>query len=90
MSTLSNTKGIDKLIYLVVIGGPIMNLPQLLKIWIEKDSSGVSILSWVAFAIGSCIWLIYGIAHKDKPIIFMNSALMVVQIAIAASVVVFS
>jgi len=40
----------DKFIYFVVIIAPIANIPQLLKVWIEKDASGVSSLSWFLFS----------------------------------------
>jgi len=73
----------DKVIYFVVILGPIMNLPQLFKIWIYQNATGVSLVSWIGFTIFSIIWLIYGILHKEKPIIFMNLFLMVIQAFIA-------
>jgi uncharacterized protein with PQ loop repeat len=70
-------KFIDNIIYAVVIIGPITVLPQLFKIWIHKSAADVSALSWAAFTLLSAIWLLYGLAHKDKPII-INSALWVV------------
>jgi len=73
----------DKFIYLVVILAPITYLPQLLKVWVEKDASGVSSLSWLFFSIISAAWLIYGVLHKDKSILIMNAALIVVQALIA-------
>lgn len=85
----SHHRFIDRLIYVVVIFGPIMNLPQLLKIWMYKDATGVSALSWSAFSIGSLIWLLYGIAHRDKPIIYMNTALMVIQALIATGTILY-
>jgi len=60
-----------------------MNLPQLFKIWLHKDASGVSFISWMSFSVFSLIWLMYGILHKDKPIILMNLALVVIQALIA-------
>lgn len=36
----------DKFIYIVVIIAPITNFPQLFKVWLEKDASGVSAASW--------------------------------------------
>lgn len=60
---------LDKGIYLAGILGPIMTLPQLSKIWIEKNASGVSAFSWGAYAIGAVFWIVYGFMHKEKPII---------------------
>jgi len=73
----------DKIIYVAVIVGPIMNLPQLFKIWMYQNASGVSFVSWISFSIISVLWLIYGVLHKNKPIIFMNFALMIIQALIA-------
>ena len=60
---------LDKLIYLVGVSGPIMTLPQLYKIWIEQNASGVSLVSWSWYLIIAFIWSLYGIVHKEKPII---------------------
>jgi uncharacterized protein with PQ loop repeat len=73
----------DKIIYIVVIIGPIMNLPQLFRIWITKNATGVSFVSWMGFSIISVVWLGYGILHRDKPILLMNFALMIIQALIA-------
>ncbi len=80
----------DKIIYGAVIIGPIMNLPQLFKIWFYKNATGVSFVSWISFSIISIIWLVYGILHKEKPIIMMNSALMIVQAFIAVGALIYS
>ena len=72
----------DKLIYFVVFLGPILNLPQLIKIIIIKDASGLSILSWLGFSSLSLIWMGYGILHEDKPIIYANIGLFSIQILI--------
>jgi len=80
---------VDHLIYGVVIIGPVMNLPQLLQIWIKKNAAGVSTISWASFALFSFIWLLYGIYHKEKPLIIMNSALIVIQGSIVISALLY-
>lgn len=79
----------DKFIYAIVILAPITCIPQLLKIWVEKDASGVSSISWLSFSGISITWLIYGVLHKDKHILIMNAALMVVQALIAIGVILY-
>ncbi len=73
----------DKFIYVIVILGPIVNLPQLFKIWVYQNATGVSLVSWAGFSVISMFWLVYGLLHKEKPIILMNVALMIVQAMIA-------
>ena len=79
----------DKFIYVIVILGPIMNLPQLLEIWLQKNASGVSFVSWISFSFFSLVWFLYGVIHKEKPIIFMNLALMIIQALIAVGVILY-
>ena len=59
----------DKMIYFVGVAGPIMTLPQLFKIWVEKNAAGISVISWITYLVLGIFWLSYGIMHKEKPII---------------------
>lgn len=69
---------LDRSILIVAILGPIMNLPQILKIYLNHSAAGVSALTFSLLLIMSIIWLIYGFVHKDKPII-TSSALWIVS-----------
>ena len=80
----------DKLIYVAVIAGPIMSLPQLFRIWFTKSAIGVSFASWSSFAVLSLIWMSYGFLHKQKPIIYTSMGSIIIQILIAVSVLVYS
>ncbi|MFA5933246.1 MAG: SemiSWEET family transporter [Microgenomates group bacterium] len=73
---------IDKGVYCVSFLGIFVVLPQTLKIWVDKDTSGVSIITWIGFLIGSLFWLFYGIIHKEKPIIFTNLAGILMNLSI--------
>ncbi len=72
---------IDKLVYFAVVIGPLLTLPQVYSIWIERNK-GVSIISWFAYLIASLIWLVYGLRHKDKPIIAVEVAWIVLELLI--------
>ncbi len=79
----SNLKAfVDKIIYIVAASGPIMTIPQVYKIWHEKNASGVSLISWASYLIAAIIWLFYGVMHKEKPIIFTEIVWIVLQLAI--------
>ena len=71
-----NTKSIrviDRFIFVVGALGPIMTIPQLYEIWVHKDARGVSLISWSSYFIFSIFWIIYGIVHKEKVIVFTYS-----------------
>lgn len=59
---------IDKLVYISGFFGLIMTIPQITKIWIEKNASGISVISWMSYFITGAIMISYGIIHKEKPI----------------------
>lgn len=75
-------KLLDNLIYVVAFAGPIMTLPQVLKIWVEKEIVGVSLLSWAAFFIFSIIWVVYAMVHKDKPLLISSGLWIIVDMLI--------
>jgi len=68
---------IDKAILFVCIAGPLMTIPQVFKIWILRNATGVSAISWGAYLVFAFFWLMYGILHKEKPII-INSSLWII------------
>lgn len=68
---------LDRIIYVVGVAGPIVTIPQITKIWIEKNATGVSLTAWTGYTIFAVIWLLYGIAHKEKPIIITYSAVII-------------
>jgi len=79
---------IDYVIYVIVFVWPLSNLPQLHTVWIQGQTNGVSMVSRSTFAILSLIWMIYGMVHREYPIIIMNAILVVVQSAVVVGVLI--
>jgi MtN3 and saliva related transmembrane protein len=79
----------DIIIPVVVFFGPLSNLPQLLDIWIQKNASAVSLLSWLGFIVVAIVWLIYGIIHEEKPIITMNIGLIATEVLIIIGILLY-
>ena len=73
---------LDIAVYCASFFGLVMTLPQLWNIWIVRNASGVSALSWIAYSLSAIIWLMYGIVHKEKPIIYSNTFAVVFNILI--------
>jgi uncharacterized protein with PQ loop repeat len=65
---------VDRSVYFVGVIGPIMTLPQLYTIWFEQNTSGVSVTTWSAYAFMSSFWLLYGLLHKERPIVIIYGA----------------
>lgn len=84
----SLVKFIDKSIYVVGILAVAANIPQLWTVWIEKNFSGVSVVSWAGFLIGSVFWFWYGLLHKEIPIVVINGFLILVQTGVVLGLLV--
>ena len=82
-------KAYEKVIYVTAFIMPIINVPQLLKIWIQKSAEGVSFISWISFSILSGMWFVYGIIKKDKNITIMYLLLTVIQFFIALGALIY-
>jgi uncharacterized protein with PQ loop repeat len=64
---------VDRAIYFVALFGLVFTIPQITNIWIDNNFEGVSLLSWSAYLLMGGFWLLYGIMHKEKPMIAIYS-----------------
>jgi uncharacterized protein with PQ loop repeat len=78
---------LDKIIYFVGILGPLMTIPQVWNIWVLKNASGVSILSWSTYLFVAIVWVLYGIVHKEKPIIVTYAIWIILDILIILGII---
>lgn len=86
VSTL--TRLIDRCIYVIGLISVAANLPQLWDVWVSKNTSGVSVISWMGFFLGSIFWFGYGWLHKERPIMLINGLLIFVQAGIVAGLII--
>mgnify|MGYP003420760740 FL=1 len=80
---------LDNIIYPVGILGPLMTLPQLWTVWSTKDVHGLSLFTWSAWIFVGIFWLLYGIAHKEKPIICSNIAWIVIELGVVVGILIY-
>ena len=73
---------IDHLVYVVGILGPMFGAAQVYKIWSTQNAAGVSLLMFGSHIVFNLVWLIYGIIHKEKPIVLMYSLWFIINILI--------
>lgn len=60
---------LDVVVYIVGILGPLATIPQLFEIYTTENAAGVSALSWGLLALFNIPWILYGIAHREWPIV---------------------
>jgi len=80
---------IDELAYVIGIITPLMSIPQIWSIWVDHSVVGVSLLSWSAFTVASCFWVVYSFLHHELPIIISQVLWVLFQIAIVAGILMY-
>ncbi len=81
---------LDKMIYVVGVAGPVMTIPQLYLIFAHESAAGTSLVTWSAYTVMSVFWLLYGVAHKEKPIILSNTLWLLVNGLVTFGVFMYS
>ena len=52
-------------------------LPQVIKTWTSKSAKDISLGMFLTFCSGVVLWIIYGIAVRDLPVIATNLATLI-------------
>lgn len=74
---------LDKVIYCVGVVGPVTTIPQIILIYVGRDATGVSPVSFFAAAALDLPWIVYGLAHREKPIVMTYTLWFLCNLAIA-------
>ncbi len=84
-----NPDYIDSVMSVVAVISPLAIIPQIVQIYQTKDVEGISLVTWMFSVLTSIIWVVYGLHHKDKPIIFNSVMGAVFCSAIALGVIIY-
>ena len=60
---------IDRTTLVAGIVGPLILIPQIMKIFVTREASGISIFSWTLLAILGIPFIVYGFVHKEKVLV---------------------
>lgn len=74
----SSHRLLDYLVYIASFAGPLMTIPQIIDVWVKKDPT-INITTWASWILIASVWLVYGIVHKEKPIIVSNALWITVE-----------
>ncbi len=86
--TKSKNKKIDRATAIIGICMPIITLPQLYSIWKADSLQGVSLVTWAFFTLQAGTFAIFGIKHKEKPLIITYVPLFIVELGIVIGILV--
>jgi len=80
---------VDHSMLIIGILGPLVSIPQVLKIWAGKDASGISVLSWSAYFVFNLFWILYAILHKERPLLVTYIGWAVVNVLVVAGAIIY-
>ena len=80
---------LDKVVYAAGIIAIIMMFPQLQLIYMEKNAAGIAPITWITLAILNIPWIIYGIVHKEKPIVLVYILWFIVNTLVFIGAVIY-
>lgn len=78
LSKKSSYHFLDYLVYFASFAGPLMTIPQIMDIWTKKTLA-VNEITWGSYVLFAAVWLCYGIAHKEMPIIVSNTLWIIAE-----------
>jgi len=80
---------IDKALSIMAFVGPTLSLSQVFQIFATKSAADLSLSSWLGYQVLAILWLIYGITHKEKLIVYYQTAWIVVQSVIILGIILY-
>lgn len=80
--------GLEKILRMLSVVTMLMTVPQVLAVWTGDSAAGVSVVSWGAYLLSACLWLVYGIRKHDKTIYLACIGWILLDVAIVVGVVV--
>jgi uncharacterized protein with PQ loop repeat len=80
---------LDNMLLIIAVLGPLSTIPQLTKIFISKNAAGVSTLTFGFFAAFDIPWIIYGMVHKEKPIVLAYTLWLIANLTIVIGTIIY-
>ncbi len=81
---------LDKIMMGVALIGPLATLPQVYQVFMTQDTKGLSLVTWTVWVLLSCVWLVYGLLHKEMPIVLSNLIYIVLQGAVVSAILLYN
>ncbi|MDO8548460.1 MAG: PQ-loop domain-containing transporter [bacterium] len=80
---------LDRIVLAAGIVAPVFTLPQIVLIYSTHSAAGVSALTWGVYALLDIPWILYGIAHRERPIVYTYTLWLVANAVVAVGAIVY-
>ena len=88
-ATANSDAGLRRVLAAMSIFTMLMTIPQVLTIWVGRQASGVSLLTWSTYLVSAFLWLWFGIRKRDKNIYLPCIGWILLDAAVIVGVVVY-
>lgn len=89
LSKKQDTKLVDRLMSIASVFHPLFAVPQIYSIYSTQNAAGVSLWTWFGFLIMGIVFLLYGLAHKIKPFIVMQTLWLAVNLLVVIGIILY-
>lgn len=76
----------DYLMYAVSVIQPLALVPQIVSVWVDGVTAGISISTWLLLGFFNALWAVYGVIHRDRIIFIANFLMMAGDLAVVIGV----
>ena len=75
--------------YCVGTVAPLALLPQVSRVYLYKDVTGLSIVTWILLGSINFLWAVYGTLHHERPIMIANTGMCILNFAIVFGILLY-
>ena len=79
----------DNFLLFIAVLGPLVIIPQIVKVYFRQEVAGLSIWTWGLLTVGAIPWVIYGLVHKEKPIVISYGLWFLAYLSIIVGIFIF-
>ena len=80
---------LDRIIYCAAILSPLALVPQVVTIFTTHNASSFYLPTWLLFSVINCLWIVYGIQHRERPIVLTNMLLALLNFIIVIGILLY-
>lgn len=80
---------LDYCMFFVAVAGPFALLPQVVQLFQTHDASSLSLVTWGLFFSMNFIWILYGVVHKEAPILITHCLFAILNGAVVYGILLY-
>lgn len=86
---VKDTSLLYRLTLLAAVVQPLTTIPQVFKVYATQNVEGLSLVTWLGYALVGLVFLAYGIKYRLKPIALTQIIWFTLQMSIVAGILVY-